>query len=310
MNFGLFSHAEHCMSSGSKSFDAASRLFNKDTRRSTLMLYTWCRYCDDVIDSQDLGGKCLINPLENKINKLNFLKKMTNDVYLGIPIEVPAFSALQEVVIKHQIPLSQALEHLEGFAMDVRGVKYKSLNDTLDYCYHVAGVVGLMMARIMGVKEPLVLDRACDLGIAFQLTNIARDVIDDAKIGRCYLPLDWLEQEGLEPTMASLTARENRIALSHVANRILTVAESYYASALMGLRYLPIRSAWAIASAYKCYHKIGVKVQRAGKEAWDHRQHTSHLEKLSLLFSGGILALSLRNTNIIPRSSSLWQRPK
>ena len=96
--------------------------------------------------------------------------------------------------------------------MDVAGRRYDTLEDTLDYCYGVAGTVGLMMACIMGVRAPSVLAQACDLGLAFQLTNIARDIVEDAAVGRVYVPELWLEDEGL--TTATLAEPANRKALS------------------------------------------------------------------------------------------------
>src|SRR5690606_37267384 len=98
----------------------------------------------------------------------------------GEPSDEYIFEALRRVISRHQIPHRHPQELLTGFEMDVEARRYRTIEETLDYCYHVAGVVGVMMAMIMGVRDKVVLDRACDLGIAFQLTNIARDVIDDA----------------------------------------------------------------------------------------------------------------------------------
>ena len=95
------------------------------------------------------------------------------------------------------MPHRYPLEHLDGFVMDVEGREYHTLTDTVEYCYHVAGVVGVMMAYIMGVRDEPTLDRATDLGLAFQLTNICRDVVEDAEVGRVYLPLDWLTEAGV-----------------------------------------------------------------------------------------------------------------
>ena len=154
-------------------------------------------------------------------------------------MEEPAFVGLQQVVAKYQIPARYPLELIDGFAMDVRrSTNITTLEDTLLYCYHVAGVVGVMMAFVMGVRQPEVLGRAADLGIAFQLTNISRDVMDDAANDRVYLPADWLRR-GWRARTAGLPSRQEP------AGRVLggaalagTSADRYYASAV-GWRAVP-----------------------------------------------------------------------
>lgn len=307
MNEALLSHATETMAAGSKSFATAAKLFEPATRRSALMLYAWCRHCDDVIDDQQLGFQAAAAE-STPLRRLETLKALTLRACAGEPMSDPAFAAFQEVALAHAIPQQQAFDHLEGYGMDVRGELYHSLEDTLRYCYHVAGVVGLMMARVMGVRDEAVLDRACDLGLAFQLTNIARDIVEDAENGRCYLPVSWLAEEGL--TLDNYARPGNRERLAKVAKRLIAAAEPYYASAEIGLAGLPLRSAWAIATARGVYREIGVKVERAGDAAWDRRQGTSKAEKLALLASGGVRALASRlKRSAPPRSPALWQRP-
>jgi len=307
MNEALLSHATQTMAVGSKSFATAAKLFDPATRRSALMLYAWCRHCDDVIDDQHLGFQTEAAQ-SSPLLRLETLKVLTIRACSGEPMSDPAFAAFQEVALAHAIPQQQAFDHLEGYAMDVRGDLYPGLEETLRYCYHVAGVVGLMMARVMGVRDESVLDRACDLGLAFQLTNIARDIVEDAANNRCYLPLDWLAEEGL--TLENYAEPTRRAQLAKVAQRLVAAAEPYYASAQAGLAGLPLRSAWAIATARGVYREIGVKVDRAGGEAWDRRQGTSKAEKLALLAGGGAMALASRvKRNVPPRSPALWQRP-
>jgi phytoene synthase len=176
----------------------------------------------------------------------------------------------------------------------------------------VAGVVGLMMASIMGARDELVLDRACDLGLAFQLTNIARDIIDDAKIGRCYVPSEWLLEAGIPPDHVALP--RHRAALASVAARLVDHAEPYYESATLGIAALPLRSAWAIATARNVYRQIGIEVKRRGPRAWDERVGTSKAAKLRLLALGGAQALASRLSparvaSAQPRRRDLWLRP-
>lgn len=308
MNTTLMDHATDTIAVGSKSFATAAKLFDPATRRSVLMLYAWCRYCDDVIDGQELGFNAA--PVDSALaeERMEMLKNQTRRAWEGAEMSEPAFAAFQEVALDHNIPLQLAYDHLDGFAMDVRETYYETFDDTLQYCYRVAGVVGLMMARVMGVRDEAVLDRACDLGLAFQLTNIARDIIEDARVGRCYLPAQWLAEAKIDPQ--ALAAPKSREALAAIAQRLVAEAEPYYASARQGLAGLPLRSAWAIASAHGVYREIGVKVSAAGAHAWDSRQGTSDLEKAGLLLKGAGLALTSRFATLTPRPAGLWQRPR
>ena len=304
----LLDHATHSIKVGSKSFAAASRLFEPATRRSAVMLYAWCRHCDDVIDGQEAGHSATLLSETQARQRLAALIEQTQAVYAGHPVSAPAFAAFSEVVKRHNIRQAYALEHLAGFAMDVDQREYRCIDDTLDYCYHVAGVVGLMMAQIMQVQDELTLDRACDLGLAFQLTNIARDIVEDAAVGRCYLPADWLAERGIP--RERMAEPEYRQDLAVLAQRLIALAEPYYLSAEAGLTSLSWRAAWAVATAGAVYRQIGVKVEAAGAHAWDARISTSKVDKLRLLMLGGWRALSSRGRHWPARPAQLWQRPR
>lgn len=267
---------------GSKSFAAATLLFAPDTRKDAVMLYAWCRHADDLIDGQTSGHDQQVNFRVGQRERLEALREATRATLDGDYSRDPVFEALCRVVERHQIPHRHPLELLRGFEMDAEGRIYHTLDDTLDYCYHVAGVVGVMMSMIMGAREDNVLDRASDLGIAFQLTNIARDVVDDARVGRVYLPSQWLEEAGL--SRIDPHNRDQWPALHTLALRLLDRAESYYSSAYGGLSALPWRSAWAIAAARRIYRDIGEKLRRNGPNAWENRVATSKPRKLWLLF--------------------------
>jgi 15-cis-phytoene synthase len=310
MSEALMQHATQTIEVGSKSFAAAAKLFDAETRRGVLMLYAWCRHCDDVVDGQELGfvPAASAPAPHDAARELALLRDQTRRAYAGEAMRDPAFAAFQEVALKHGIEPRYAYDHLAGFAMDVEEARYETIEDTLRYCYHVAGVVGLMMASIMGTRDPAVLDRACDLGLAFQLTNIARDIVDDARIGRCYLPAAWLREAGIPQDEIALP--RHREALAKVAARLVDHAEPYYDSAYAGLAALPLRSSWAIATARLVYRQIGIVVKRRGPRAWDERAGTGKLTKLWLLLRGGLDALSSRiRTTTAPRPARLWSRP-
>ena len=172
---------------GSKSFSLAARLFEPATRDAAFFLYGWCRYCDDQVDQ--VGASVDQRELAAR---LQALKDNTAAAFSLTPQQEPVFIALQYIVHRYGIPSHYALELIEGMAMDVRATQYASLKELLLYCYRVAGTVGLMMAHVMGLRDEAALKHAADLGIAMQLTNIARDIVEDASMGRIYLPSPWL----------------------------------------------------------------------------------------------------------------------
>ena len=292
---------------GSKSFAAAAALFDADVRADAEMLYAWCRYCDDVIDGQDLGhGMAAPDPAAAR-ERLRALYAKTEAALAGQPMDEPEFAAFQSVARGRRIPTRYPLELLAGFAMDVDARHYRTAEDTLEYCWGVAGVVGVMMALVMGVDpdDLPTLRRAQDLGLAFQLTNIARDVVEDAANGRVYLPADWLAQAGVaEGAVADPAQRDGVFA---VTQRLLALAEPYYASALDGLPRLSLRSAWAIAAARGVYRQIGLEVLRRGPRAWDTRVSTSSAMKVRLAAEGLWIALASRGRREAPRPP-LWSR--
>jgi len=201
----------------------------------------------------------------------------------------PVFAAFQAVARRYAIPPEPALALIDGFAMDVEERRYRTLDELLLYCWRVAGVVGVMMAHVMEVRDGPTLKRAGDLGLAFQMTNIARDVIDDARAGRVYLPLDWLADAGVPEDAVADPVQ--RTAVFGVARRLLEAAEAYYDSALVGIARLPYRSAWAIASARGIYREIGRALVRRGPAAWDRRVVVGRPAKLARAAEAALVAL-------------------
>jgi len=275
------------------------------------MLYAWCRHCDDLIDGQELGfGREAISPAEAR-SRLQRLRNQTRAALAGEPVADPVFAGLQRVAANCHIPERYPLELIDGFAMDVDGKRYAQLEDTLLYCYHVAGVVGVMMAHVMGATAPDVLRRAADLGIAFQLTNISRDVLDDAANGRVYLPGDWLAAAGIAPeAIAEPGLRE---ALYGVVERLLGVADRYYLSANEGIRALGFRAGWAVSTAAGVYGDIGNVVRRRAARAWDRRAVVPGRRKLYWALRGALAAIGAvtvgRARGLPPRAADLWAKP-
>jgi len=307
MGDAVLAAAHEAIAKGSKSFALASRLFDGATRDRATLLYAWCRHCDDVIDDQvlgegrhDWGG----TPAE----RLALLRDLTDKALCGEATGEPAFDALARVAHESGMPARYAHDLLEGFRMDVEWEPVATADHLLRYCYHVAGCVGVMMAIVMGVApaDHATLARASDLGLSFQLNNIARDVAEDAARGRCYLPDDWLADEGLTAETHALP--ENRAALHRVVTRLVDLAERYEASAAHGVPALRNRQAWAVLSAAHIYGDIGRKVRGKGPQALESRAYTRRRDKLIAVALAAPEAIWKRNVGVSTPTdrSGLW----
>lgn len=302
----LVAHARASIARGSKSFALASKLFDRTTRERVWLLYGWCRACDDLADGQDHGGA--MAAVADPQARLAEIRAKTAAAYAGVPTGDPAFDGLAQLLTEVAIPHRFAEDVIAGFALDAADWHPRSEADLLQYCYHVAGAVGCMMAVVMGVApddEP-VLDRACDLGLAFQLANIARDVSEDAAAGRCYIPDDWLTELDIPPGQIMHPAFRPRLA--QAGKWLAEMAESYEASARVGTAALPWRSAWAVHAAAGIYGDIAREVRSRGSHAWDARVTTSRGQKLGHIWSGLRGALARRRVKPAARDARLWAR--
>lgn len=295
---------------GSRSFALASRLFDPSTRALVWDLYAWCRHLDDVTDGQSLGhGHAAVvdRPARVAALRAHSMRALAGDGGAG-----PAFASLARVAAATHLPAAYVHDHLTGFEMDAADRRYETLADTLGYCYHVAGVVGLMMAWIMGIRDEPTLLRGCDLGLGFQLTNIARDVADDARLGRVYLPAAWLREREVILVPGTPLAAEARVRVAPVVARLLDEADRYYESAWHGVARLPWRSAWSVATARHVYADIGHAVRRRGPGAWDARVVVSKGRKIARLaqaLAEASWAVSVNRSRPAPPRHGLWTPP-
>jgi phytoene synthase len=283
----LLAHARQSIRRGSKSFRAASRLFDRPTRERVWLLYAWCRACDDLADAQDHGGAP--GDQSGAAAGLATIRALTHSAFAGEQTGNPAFDALGLLARESGLTRAMAEEVLVGFALDASGWRPRGEADMLRYCYHVAGAVGVMMAAVMGVPagDEDTLDRASDLGVAFQLANIARDVAEDLAAGRCYLPGDWLAEAGVAP--AALLA--HRAALARMIARLAALAAQYQASARLGARRLRFRQRWAVLAAAGIYGAIVREAARRGEAAPDRRIATSSTAKLGFVVRAFVQAI-------------------
>lgn len=261
----------------SKSFSLAARLLAPQARRHAELLYAWCRTADDAVDRADspTAAHAALARLRDQLDR----------VYRQASCDDPATAALAEVVRACQLPRHYPDELLAGMEMDLNCDRYATFEQLLLYCHRVAGVVGLMMCHALGVRDERALPHAAHLGIAMQLTNIARDVGEDWVRGRLYLPLEWL---AATPTPRQpLPDDLARPALE----RILQSAQRFYASGERGLVYLDARSRLAVRTAARVYAAIGSRVAAQGYRVSAGRAVVSTRRKLLLLLWSGCLEL-------------------
>ncbi|MCE4554390.1 phytoene/squalene synthase family protein [Roseateles cellulosilyticus] len=243
----------------SRTFHAASLLLPPAVRAPATVLYGFCRLADDAVDVE--GGRRLA---------LTQLRRRLDRVFEGRPQPVAADRALAAVVAQFGIPRGLLDLLLEGLAWDVDGRRYETLAELQDYAARVAGSVGAMMSLLMRTREPDALARACDLGVAMQLSNIARDVGEDARMGRLYLPRDWMREAGLDAD-AWLAAPTFSPALAGVVQRLLDAADVLYARAGAGVARLPWGCRPGINAARLLYAAVGHEVARAGGDSVSRR---------------------------------------
>ncbi len=257
---------------GSRSFFAASLMLPRRVREPATALYAFCRVADDAVDEARDRPRDALARLEERLDR----------VYAGVPRASPVDRAFAGIVAAHGIPRALPAALLEGFRWDVEGRRYADAAALDAYAVRVAGTVGMMMAVLMGRRSEPALARAADLGIAMQLTNIARDVGDDARAGRLYLPLGWLDEEGIDPD-GFLAAPRATPALARVVARLLARAEAHYARAAGGIALLPADCRPAIHAARLVYREIGRLLARDGLDPVSLRTIVPGRRKAALL---------------------------
>lgn len=256
---------------GSRSFYAASLVLPRSVREPATALYAFCRLADDAVDLGDDDARALAE-----------LRARLDALYAGRPHDLPADRAFARVVEHYAIPRALPEALLEGFVWDAEGRRYETLAELEAYATRVAGSVGAMMALLMGAREPEALARATDLGIAMQLSNIARDVGEDVRAGRLYLPLAWLREAGIDPDawMAEPLAGPE---LAAVVQRLLRAADTLYERASAGIARLPRGCRPGMHAARLLYAGIGQEVERRGCDPLARRAVVPPSRKARLL---------------------------
>lgn len=276
----------------SRTFFAASLLLPRSVREPASALYAFCRLADDAVDLE--GGK---------LDAIVALRDRLDRAYRGCPLDVPADRAFAAVIERYALPRALPEALLEGFEWDAEDRRYEDIAALQAYGARVAGTVGAMMAVVMGVRAPDAVARACDLGVAMQLSNIARDVGEDARAGRLYLPLAWLREAGIDAP-AWLAKPVFSPALGAVIRRLLSAADVLYERAAPGVPQLPLACQPGINAARLLYAGIGREVERAGFDSVSRRAVVPAAKKAQLLTRAvimtGAAAAVARGEAILP----------
>ena len=229
----------------SKSFYWASKFLPKKILKKVINIYAFCRLQDDLVDE-------------------------------GIKIEDSSeLEELENIIKSYGVSKNIISNLMEGINSDKNFKRFKDNSELLRYCYKVAGVVGLMMIKALDIKQSEAKYFAIDMGMAMQLTNISRDIMQDYKKNRIYIP----ENTGINKDNISDMTSENEIKLKKVVNQIILKSEIYYKSSLNGMRYIPIRSRLAILVSLRIYQGIGIKIIKTEKKFIHENLYVTNIEK-------------------------------
>ena len=254
-----------------KSFYWASFFLPKRTKKNAGILYSICRYFDDIADKQTEDQT---NYLKNSIEELKNNKSNKVNIFL------------QENKINNAI----FIDLLEGLIFDQKKIKIKNKEELIKYSYHVAGTVGLMMSKILGVKHEKATNSAIDLGIGMQLTNIARDVYEDSKMDRIYLPANWIPNISLKnlnnPQEFTL---ENDKIISNAIHKVISLSDKFYKNGFAGLKYIPLSTRLGIFIAANVYRGIGIKIKFSKTKYFRERVYLNSFEKTFITIKSVLL---------------------
>ncbi|MAD95419.1 MAG: phytoene synthase [Rhodobacteraceae bacterium] len=288
---------EHCRSvikTGSLSFHAASKLLPSSVRDPALALYAFCRLADDEVDEGNAKGRAVLK-LQDRLDL----------AYKGMPKNAPEDRAFAAIIEEFDMPRALPEALLEGLAWDAVERRYATLSDVRSYSARVASAVGVMMCVLMRVRNPDTLARACDLGIAMQLTNIARDVGEDAHERRIYLPTNWLQDAGIE-VEAFFNAPKPTREVRRMVSGILAEAHRLYIRSEAGISGLPLSARSGIFAARYIYAGISGAVRKNQHDSINFRARTSKVAKVKLI---GKSAIRAAGTMLLPTSPVIFAKP-
>lgn len=284
--------SEFAITKHSKSFSLASRLLPHGKAEEAAIVYAWCRRADDAIDLSEGSAQA---------DALAGLRAELAGIYAGAQQRDPVLAAFGEVLARRGIPMQYPADLLAGMEMDVLGHEYDNLDELLVYCYRVASTVGLMMCHVMGVSHASALRHAVHLGLAMQLTNICRDVMEDWQRGRLYLPGDVLCRHGVPRLAAAEGQPFPALAIDGCRGalaELLAVADGYYRSSDLGLQHLSLRCALSVNAARRIYSAIGREIASGGHDVSAARAVVPAYKKVLACAAAAASTLVLKMTSL------------
>ncbi|MEZ4359915.1 MAG: phytoene/squalene synthase family protein [Kofleriaceae bacterium] len=284
----------------SKSFSLAATILPPARRDDAAVVYTYCRRVDDAVDEAASAddARAAIATLRAELDAL----------YGGAALADPVLARMAQIARARRVPRHYPAELIAGMEMDALGARYRTVDDLLTYAYRVAGVVGLMMCHVLGVRDDRALVPATHLGLAMQLTNICRDVAEDWGRGRLYLPDELLvgpaaRALGERAAAGEPLPRDAAPALAAATRELLALADRYYRSAERGLPQLDWRSAFGVRAARHLYAAIGDRVAARGCDPLAPRAVVPRWKKFALLGLAAAGALREAPGRLIARGS-------
>ena len=262
--------SEQSLAANGRSFHWARRFLGQRMGSDAASLYAFCRLLDDMADGD----------IENGPARLTAIRA---DLIAGREGADPAFLAFLPLMREKRFPTDVLVALIDGLLEDqAEEVALADEAALLRYAYRVAGTVGLLMCHVLDCHVPAARAHAIDLGIAMQLTNIARDILEDAGMNRRYVPGDWVGHASPAEIRAAARSPDSMLArdVTAAAGRLLDLAETFYASGARGYRYLPWRAHLAIGVAARVYRQIGIQLRGAGLAWHAGRQVTGKAAKL------------------------------
>ncbi len=267
MNDRLAIQSRQVLAHHGRTFRLAGRLLPAAQLDAAAVVYAWCRRVDDAVDEapSEEQARTAIAATRASLEGAGSVDQLTE--------------AARLIFEGGGIGVGPALELVMGMEQDLDEVRFADDAELLTYCYRAAGTVGLMMCAVFGVTDPIAHRHAIDLGVAMQLTNICRDVREDADRLRVYLPASRLAEQGItHDDVLAYDAHPD--AMQRVVHGLLGMADDYYRSGEDGLHHLPWRARWAILAASRMYRQIGVRLLRRGRGVWAGRTVVPLHEKI------------------------------
>ena len=258
-----------------KSFYWASFFLPKRYKKNAGTLYSICRYFDDIADNYSEDQTVY---LKNSIEEIKNDKKNKVNIFLQ----------------KNKINNLIFIDLIDGLIFDQKNIRIQNKEELIKYSYHVAGTVGLMMSKIVGVKHEKAAKSAIDLGIGMQLTNIARDVYEDSKMKRIYLPANWIPNISLKNlTDLDEISSEKEERISSAINKVISLSDKFYENGFAGLKYIPLSTRLGIFVAANIYRGIGIKIKSNKNKYFRERVYLNLLEKSLITIKSILLFIFL-----------------